>query len=60
MLQAWIRKDGTVRDLKVINGPLVLCEAAYSAVKQWRYKPFQMNGQSVEAKTYVTVNFRLP
>ena len=60
LLQAWIRRDGTVRDLKVINGPLLLCEAAYRAVKQWRYKPFQMNGQSVEAKTYVTVNFRLP
>ncbi|HEX4486445.1 MAG TPA: TonB family protein [Terriglobales bacterium] len=60
LLQAWIRKDGTVRDLKVVNGPLALCEAAYSAVKQWRYKPLQMNGQSVEATTYVTVNFRLP
>jgi TonB family protein len=60
LLQAWIRKDGTVRDLKVVNGPFVLCEAAYNAVKQWRYKPLQMNGQSVEATTYVTVNFRLP
>jgi TonB family protein len=60
LLQAWIRKDGTVRDLKVVNGPLALCQAAYSAVKQWRYKPLQLNGQSVEATTYVTVNFRLP
>jgi TonB family protein len=60
LLQAWIRKDGTVRDLKVVNGPFVLCEAAYNAVKQWRYKPLQMNGQSVEATTYVTVNFQLP
>ena len=31
LLQAWIRKDGTVRDLKVVNGPFVLCEAAYNA-----------------------------
>ena len=60
LLQAWIRKDGTIRDLKVVNGPLVLCRAAYSAVKQWRYKPLQQNGQAVEATTYVTVNFRLP
>jgi TonB family protein len=60
LLQAWIRKDGTVRDLKVINGPLVLCQAAYSAVKQWRYKPYVMNGQMMEAQTFVTVNFRLP
>jgi protein TonB len=60
LLQAWIRKDGTVRDLKVINGPLVLCQAAYSAVKLWRYKPYVMNGQVMEAQTFVTVNFRLP
>ena len=60
LLQAWIRKDGTIRDLKVINGPLVLCQAAYSAVKQWRYKPYIMNGQVMEAQTFVTVNFRLP
>jgi TonB family protein len=60
LLQAWIRKDGTVRDLKVVNGPFVLCQAAFNAVKQWRYRPLQMNGQSVEATTYVTVNFRLP
>ena len=58
--RAWIRKDGTVRDLKVINGPLVLCQAAYSAVKQWRYKPYVMNGRVMEAQTFVTVNFRLP
>ena len=60
LLQAWIRKDGTVRDLKVINGPLVLCQAAYTAVKQWRYKPYVMNGRVMEAQTFVTVNFRLP
>jgi protein TonB len=60
ILQAWISKDGKISDLKVIRGPLGLCEAAYTAVKQWRYKPFQLNGQSVEAKTYVTVNFELP
>ena len=60
LLQAWIRKDGTVRDLKVINGPLLLCQAAYSAVKQWRYKPYVINGQLMEAQTLVTVNFRLP
>ncbi len=60
ILQAWIGKDGKISDLKVIRGPLGLCEAAYTAVKQWRYKPFQLNGQSVEAKTYVTVNFELP
>ncbi len=60
LLQAWIRKDGTVGDIKIIKGPLLLGQAAYQAVKQWRYKPYLLNGQFVEAQTYVTVNFRLP
>jgi TonB family protein len=60
VLQAWIRRDGTIRDLKLIRGSLVLGRAAYSAVKQWRYKPYLRNGEAVEAQTYVTIDFRLP
>lgn len=60
VLQAWIAKDGTIRELKLIRGSLLLGEAAYQAVKQWRYKPYLRNGQAVEAQTYVTVDFRLP
>jgi len=60
VLQARIARDGTIRELKLIRGSLLLGEAAYQAVKQWRYKPYVRNGQSVEAQTYVTVDFRLP
>jgi protein TonB len=59
-LQAWIGKDGGVRDLKLVDGSLLLGQAAVKAVKQWRYKPYLRNGVAVEAETYVTVNFRLP
>lgn len=60
VLQAWIAKDGTIRDLKLVRGYLVLGQAAYQAVKQWRYKPYFQNGRAVEAETYITVNFKLP
>jgi len=60
VLQAWIAKDGTIRELKLIRGSLLLGKAAYQAVKQWRYQPYVRNGQAVEAQTYVTVDFRLP
>lgn len=60
VLQAWIGKDGNIRDLKLIDGSLLLGQAAVKAVKQWRYKPYVRNGVAVEAQTYVTVNFRLP
>ena len=59
-LQAWIGKDGNIRDLKLVDGSLLLGQAAVKAVKQWRYKPYLRNGIAVEAETYVTVNFRLP
>ena len=60
VLQAWIGKDGSIRDLKLMDGSLLLGQAAVKAVKQWRYKPYVRNGVVVEAQTYVTVNFRLP
>jgi len=60
VLQAWIARDGTIRELKLIRGSLLLGQAAYEAVKQWRYKPYLRNGHAVEAQTYVTVDFRLP
>jgi TonB family protein len=60
VLQAWIGRDGSIRDLKLINGSLLLGQAAVRAVKQWRYKPYLQNGIAVEAETYVTVNFKLP
>jgi outer membrane biosynthesis protein TonB len=39
---------------------LLLGQAAYRAVKQWRYQPYLVNGRAVEAETFVTVDFRLP
>jgi protein TonB len=60
ILQAWIGRDGNIRDLKLVDGSLLLGQAAVQAVKQWRYKPCLRNGVAVEAETYVTVNFRLP
>ncbi len=60
VLQAWIGRDGTIRDVKLIRGSLLLGQAAYKAVKQWRFQPYLLNGRAVEAQTYVTVDFRLP
>ena len=55
-----IGRDGNIRDLKLVDGSLLLGQAAVKAVKQWRYKPYLRNGVAVEAETYVTVNFKLP
>ena len=58
-LQALIGKDGSVKDLQVFSGHPLLTSAALDAVKQWRYKPYLLNGEPVEVHTTVTVNFVL-
>jgi protein TonB len=58
VLQAWIAKDGSVRDLKMVKGYFVLGRAAIEAVKQWRFKPFVQSRKAMEFQTTITINFR--
>ena len=57
-LHAIIATDGTIQSLSVIDGSPLLVEAARDAVKQWRYRPYILNGQPVEVETIITVNFK--
>jgi protein TonB len=59
-LQASISKDGSVTGVKVLSGDGLLARAATDAVKQWRYRPYLLNGQPIPIETQITVNFRLP
>jgi protein TonB len=59
VLQAVISKSGVVENLRAISGHPMLIPAAVEAVKQWRYKPYYLNGEPVEVETTVTVNFTL-
>lgn len=59
VLQAVIGKDGAIQNLHVVSGHPMLTSAAIEAVKQWRYKPYFLNGEPVEVDTQITVNFTL-
>ncbi len=59
VLSALIGKDGGIQNLQVVSGHPMLTSAAINAVKQWRYKPYILNGQPVEVETTVTVNFTM-
>ena len=59
-LLATISKSGSITTVKVISGPSALAKAATDAVKQWKYKPYLLNGEPVEVQTPITVNFKLP
>jgi periplasmic protein TonB len=59
ILQAEISKDGSIENLRLISGHPMLAPAAIEAVKQWRYKPYMLNGEPVAVETTVMVNFTL-
>ena len=59
VLQAEISKDGTIQNLQLISGHPMLAPAAIEAVKQWRYKPYLLNGEPVAVETQVDVVFSL-
>lgn len=60
LLQATVTEDGAVHDLKTKKGPPLLVQAAMDAVRQWRYRPFQLNGKPVQSQVDITVDFKLP
>ncbi len=47
-LQALISREGSIQELRILSGPVILATAAREAVKQWHFKPFLQNGQPVE------------
>ena len=59
-LLATLSKTGDITHIKILSGDAQLARAAAEAVKQWKYKPYLLNGEPVEIQTQVTLNFKLP
>jgi protein TonB len=59
VLRAVISKEGSIENLSLVSGHPMLAPAAIDAVKQWKYKPYLLNGEPVEVDTEVQVNFTL-
>jgi TonB family protein len=57
-IEVTISKEGNVTNPKVLSGDRVLSQAALEAVRQWRYKPYFLDGAPVEIQTQITVNFK--
>jgi periplasmic protein TonB len=58
MLQVLIDHDGAVQDAKFLQGSLMFARPALDAVKQWRFKPYVMNGSVVSVQSTITLNLR--
>jgi protein TonB len=59
-IQANISKDGSISNVKLLSGDATLGRAAMDAVRQWKYKPYVLNGEPIDIQTQVTVIFKLP
>ena len=59
VMQAIIDTNGDVIDLRLVSGHPLLAPAAMDAVKQWKYRPYVLNGTPIEVETTITFNFTL-
>ena len=58
-LAATISKQGTIKDLHAVSGPVMLRQAAVDAVRTWRYQPYKLNNEPTEVETTINVVFTL-
>lgn len=59
VLDIIINKAGEVSDVKRVSGHPMLAPAAIDAVKQWKYRPYEENGEPIAIQTTVQVNFTI-
>ena len=59
LIKALISADGRIEQARIISGSPLLSPAALEAIKQWRYRPYILNGGAIEVETEITVNFVL-
>jgi protein TonB len=59
VLAALIDTSGHITQLRAVSGHPLLIPAAIDAVRQWRYKPYMLNGSPVEVETQVSIIFTL-
>jgi protein TonB len=55
-----VMEDGTLRDVKVVEGSPTLVQSAVEAVRRWRYEPFELDGKPVKNEIRISVDFKLP
>ena len=58
VLQVLIGRDGTVQDVKFLQGSLAFVRSAIDGVRQWKFKPYTMNGRPVSVQTVLTMQFK--
>jgi TonB family protein len=58
VLDVVVGRDGSVIDVRALNGPEVLARAAMEALRWWRFEPYRVDGKAVVVETTVAVEFK--
>jgi TonB family protein len=59
VVSATITKEGKISRVEAVSGPLLLIDAARTAVSQWEYKPYLLDKEPVEVEADIDVVFSL-
>jgi len=57
LLSAIIDTNGRLKDMKLVSGNRALATEAFRALRDWRYRPYLLNGKPIEAETRIVMNF---
>jgi TonB family protein len=58
VLEVVVGRDGSVVDVRALNGPEALARAATDALRWWRFEPYKVDGQPAVVETTVAVEFK--
>jgi protein TonB len=57
VINTTIDKKGSVVDMHVVSGPMMLRQAALDAVHRWKFEPSKLDGQPIPVQMLVTIKF---
>jgi TonB family protein len=58
VLDVVVARDGSVVDVRALNGPEVLAQAAIDAMRWWRFEPYRIDSKAVTVQTTVAMEFK--
>jgi len=59
VLDVVVDEEGNPESVRAISAPMVFESVAEKAVKEWRWRPYLLDGKAVSFKVLVTVQFQL-
>jgi TonB family protein len=57
ILRATIQQDGTVGNISVVSGEVMLAESAVDAVREWRFEPYTQDGMPIKVLQNLSFTF---